>query len=142
MSLELKDLKNPQTIFSITALLSIAGVSIYYQKQLANLRNDLDEVKAHLATIIASTDPSSRVKIEQLISSVRLLDQKLLAHDKNIEDLKLTIGEVPAQEDKIKRWVRFTKTSPGERGVGIDNEKEDVQEADKEMNAELQAMMQ
>ncbi|AYV85914.1 MAG: hypothetical protein Solivirus1_71 [Solivirus sp.] len=139
MSLELKDLKNPQTIFSITAILSIAGVSIYYQRQLTNIRNDLDEVKAHLATIIASTDPSARVKIDQLVSSVRLLDQKLLSHDKHIEDLKLSIGEVPAPDDKIKRWVRFTPNSV------VSSEKDNIVEktnADADLNAELQAMMQ
>ncbi len=137
MNLDLTELKNPQTITSATALAISIGSAVYIQKQLNNIKFDLEELKTHFNAVITMIDPESNKKIEQLIKAVQSLDAKIYSHDQQLRGLN-SESNVDRSEPTVKRYVRFTpKAKSNEPLVGISLKQPTV---DSGLDADMLAM--
>ncbi len=137
MNLDLTELKNPQTIASTTALAISIGSAVYIQKQLNNIKFDLEELKTHFNAVITMIDPESNKKIEQLIKAVQSLDAKIYSHDQQLRGLN-SESNVDRSEPTVKRYVRFTpKAKSNEPLVGISLKQPTV---DSGLDADMLAM--
>lgn len=137
MELNIAEFKNPQTITSATALAVSIGSILYMQKQINNIKFDLEELKGHFNAIITVMDPKSNEKIDQLIKAVKSMDAKICAHDQQLRSLG-SESNIDRSEPTVKRYVRFTpKAKTNEVFTGISLKQPEV---DTHLDADLRAM--
>jgi uncharacterized protein YoxC len=137
MELNIAEFKNPQTITSATALAVSIGSILYMQKQINNIKFDLEELKGHFNAIITVMDPKSNEKIDQLIKAVKSMDAKICAHDQQLRSLG-SESNIDRSEPTVKRYVRFTpKAKTNEVFTGINLKQPEV---DTHLDADLRAM--
>lgn len=137
MELNITEFKNPQTITSATALAVSIGSILYMQKQINNIKFDLEELKGHFNAIITVMDPKSNEKIDQLIKAVKSMDAKICAHDQQLRSLG-SESNIDRSEPTVKRYVRFTpKAKTNEVFTGINLKQPEV---DTHLDADLRAM--
>ncbi len=109
MDLELKDLKNPQTISSLVALGAVIGVAIVSQKQINSIRYDVEELKIHVGNLIPSVDPTAKNQLEQLNNALQSLDARVSMHDNKLDQLSSAFGQPTVSETPTTSYVRYTQ---------------------------------
>ena len=103
----LESYKDIRTIASVSALVGMATMSIYFQNKISKIETDLEEVQKHLAAVVPCVDPNSKHQLEQVIKALRVLDSQVASTQ---NDLKVIVtNPIDDQEETIHEYVRLTK---------------------------------
>lgn len=143
MDVSLKDLQNPQTVASATAVVAVCALGVYQQRQINEMRQDIAEMKQHLAMLIGNTDEGQRARLENVIGAVKEINSTLQTHERTLNRFAGVLDDTPPGDIKIQKWVRFTKTSaPEEPVIGVRLKEQTNQQEEEDVAAAEVAAMQ
>lgn len=100
--------KDIRTVASVSALIGVATMSIYFQNEISKIKTDLNEVQKHLATIIPAVDPNSKQQLDQVIKAIRVLDSRVATAQSDLRTFASTPSEHKGKASHD--YVRFTKS--------------------------------
>jgi len=130
--------KDIRTIASVSALVGVATMSIYFQNKISKIETDLSEVQEHLAAIIPQVGHNSKQQIEQVMKAVRVLDSRIAQTQSELD--AITSRTLGPEKGRPKKYVRLTK--PSHRNHSIEEEEPTTKiEEESDIEEDVVAMM-
>jgi len=79
--------KDMRTVASVSAIIAVGVSWKIFNDKITQLENDVSEIQTHLATIIPNADPNTKSQLEQVIQAIKLLDNRIVQTQKNVQNL-------------------------------------------------------
>lgn len=98
---KLEELKDIRTIASISAVMGVVAMSVYFQNEISQIKTEVKEMQEHLATVVPYVDPKTNQNVDRLKSAIIKLDTKLSAIQSS------DLGEYTARPTP-KKYSRMT----------------------------------
>lgn len=130
----LDSFKDVRTIASVSALVAVGVTTTYFLAEISKVKTEQEEIKKHLAVLIASSDPNAKKQVDQIVQAIKLLDSRLVKTQGDLELISHQSEkglESPAPKRQTYQRLtekRFERTTVRPEPVHEEQEEDDFDE--------------
>ena len=81
----LDSFKDVRTIASVSALVAVGITTTYFLAEISKVKTEQEEIKKHLAVLVASSDPNAKKQVDQIVQAIKILDSRLVKTQGDLE---------------------------------------------------------
>ena len=109
----IESLKDIPTIASISALIALGVFVPYTLSEFSKIKSEQEEIKKHLAALIATVDPNGKKQMEQVVKAVQILDGRLVKTQGDLEAIsKQSAAITHTKREQTLSYKRLTERTP------------------------------
>ena len=105
----LENFKDIRTVASVSALVAVGISSSYFLNENSNRKDEIAEVKKHLAAIIPQANPDIAKNLNDAIKAIQLLDSRLAKAQEDIRILSQNALNSEEHQSSKRVYKRLTQ---------------------------------